>query len=437
MGNTTATTNQEAKAYKSVDTGRLNGLPRVLITGMGCVTPLGVGVESFWDGLVAGRSGIGPLTFFDATPYGTKIAGEVREFKASDFLSQREISGSARCVHFALASARMAIDDARLVLKGVDTSRVGVFIGTSVGPMAYQAENHAVFLEKGIRRVHPFFPALSYPGVVATQIAISLGIHGPAICASSACTSATDAVGMAWMQIRAGMIDRAIIGGTEAPLTPILFAAFDRLGIMSRNNASPEKASRPFADGRDGFVLSEGAAVCIVESERAAAARGAKPIAEIASYTATSDAFHPFSPLPSGEEGIRAVRLALEGAGVGPEAVDYVNAHAIGSRPNDPIEVDIIQNVFGEGTPRVPISAIKSMTGHTMGAAGALELVATALTIQTSTIPPTTNLGIEDRVRGIDFVPDKARSATVRVAISPTFGFGSRNAVLVVKRHES
>src|SRR5262245_59077558 len=228
MANTTAATNQEAKAYKSVDIGRLNTQPRVLITGMGCVTPLGVGVDSFWGGLVTGRSGIGPLTSFDPTPYGTKIAGEVRDFKPSDFLSQREISGSARCVHFALASARMAIDDARLSLKGVDTSRTGVFIGTSVGPMAYQAENHAVFLERGIRRVHPFFPALSYPGVVATQIAISLGIHGPAICASSACTSATDAVGMAWMQIRAGMIDRAIIGGTEAPLTPILFAAFDR-----------------------------------------------------------------------------------------------------------------------------------------------------------------------------------------------------------------
>jgi len=436
MPNTTATSNQEAKAYKSVDIGRSNAHPRVLITGMGCITPLGVGVDSFWSGLLAGRSGIGPLTAFDPTPYGTKIAGEVRDFKASDFLSQREISGSARCVHFALASARMAIDDARLSLKGVDTSRTGVFIGTSVGPMAYQAENHAVFLEKGIRRVHPFFPALSYPGVVATQIAISLGIHGPAICASSACTSATDAVGMAWMQIRAGMIDRAIIGGTEAPLTPILFAAFDRLGIMSRTNDDPARASRPFADDRDGFVLSEGAAVCIVESEHTAAARGARAVAEIAGYAATSDAFHPFSPLPSGEESVRAVRLALEGAGMGPEAVDYVSAHAIGSRPNDPIELDVIKNVFGEWTPRVPISAIKSMTGHTMGAAGALELVASALTIQTSMIPPTTNLSITDRTRGIDFVPDEARHAGVRVAVSPTFGFGSRNAVLVIKSHE-
>ncbi|MET0154094.1 MAG: beta-ketoacyl-[acyl-carrier-protein] synthase family protein [Candidatus Binatia bacterium] len=430
------TTDREAEAYKSVDTLRTSGHPKVLITGMGCVTPFGAGVDRFWNGLVSGRSAIGPLTAFDPTPYGTKIAGEVRDFQASDFLSQREISGGARCVHFALASARMAIDDARLALKGVDTSRIGVFMGSSVGPMAYQAENHAVFLEKGIRKVHPFFPALSYTGVVATQVGISLGIRGPAICASTACTSSTDSIGMALLQIRAGIIDRAIIGGTEAPLTPILFAAFDRLGIMSRSNDNPERASRPFAEDRDGFVLSEGAASCVVESEEAAAARGARPIVEIASYTATSDAFHPFSPLPSGEEGIRAVRMALEQAGVGPEAVEYVSAHAVGSRANDPVELDVIRSVFGEGVPRVPISAIKSMTGHTMGAAGALQLVACALTIQTSTIAPTTNLGITDRVGGFDLVPEEARCATVRVAVSPTFGFGSRNAVLVVKRYE-
>jgi 3-oxoacyl-[acyl-carrier-protein] synthase II len=214
---------------------------------MGCVTPLGAGVDTFWEGLVAGRSGIRPLTAFDSTPYGTKIAGEIPDFRPSDFLSQREISGSARCVHLALASARMAIDDARLALKGVDTSRTGVFVGTSVGPLTYQTENHAIFLEKGIRRVHPLFPALSYTGVVATQVGISLGIRGPAICVSTACTSASDAIGMAWMQIRAGVIDRAIIGGTEAPLTPYLFAGFDRLGVMSRSNENPARASRPFA----------------------------------------------------------------------------------------------------------------------------------------------------------------------------------------------
>ena len=409
--------------------------PKVVITGMGCVTPLGVGVGSFWDGLCSGRSGIGPLAVFDPTPYGCKIAGEARDFDASGFLSQREISGSARCVHLALASARMAIDDARLALKGADTSRIGVFVGSSVGPLMYQTENHAIFVEKGIRRVHPLFPALSYTGVVATQVGISLGIRGPAICVSTACTSATDAIGMAWMQIRAGMIDRAIIGGTEAPLTPYLFAGFDRLGVMSRNNEQPDRASRPFAEDCDGFVLSEGAAICVVESEEAAAERGAKPVAEIASYGATSDAFHPFSPLPSGKEGIRAVRMALEQAGVGPEAVEYVSAHAVGSRSNDAVELDIIRTVFGEGTPRVPISATKSMTGHMMGAGGALQLVACALSVQGSTIPPTINLGVGDRTRGFDLVPDEARKRAVRVALSPTFGFGSRNAVLVVKRY--
>jgi 3-oxoacyl-(acyl-carrier-protein) synthase len=278
------------------------------------------------------------------------------------------------------------------------------------------------------------FPALSFPGVVATQLAITLGVRGPAMCISSACTSATDAIGMAWMHIRAGVIDRAIVGGSEAPLTPILFAAFDRLGVMSRENENPARASRPFAADRDGFVLSEGAGVCVVESEESARERGAPPLAEIAGYSATSDGFHPFTPLPSGEEGARAMRMAMEQAGVEPHEVDWVNAHAIGSRPNDPIELDIIHNVFGEAVSRTPISAIKSMMGHTMGAAGALELIACTRAIQTSTIPPTTNLDPGDAVSGIDLVPNEARKVAVHVAVSPTFGFGSRNAVLVVRQ---
>ena len=406
---------------------------RVVVTGMGCVTSFGAGVERFWDALVSGKSGIEVLTAFDPSPYGTKIAGQVRDFRPADHLSQREISGSARCVHFGLASARMALDDAHLSLTHTDTSRTGVFIGTSVGTAEYLAENHAVFLEKGIRRVHPLFPALSFPGVVATQLAITLGVRGPAMCISSACTSATDAIGMAWMHIRAGVIDRAIVGGSEAPLTPILFAAFDRLGVMSRENENPAHASRPFAADRDGFVLSEGAGICVVESEESAAKRSAPVLAEIAGYAATSDGFHPFTPLPTGEEGARAVRMAMEQAGVEPHEVDWVNAHAIGSRPNDPIELDIMNNVFGEAVSRTPISAIKSMLGHTMGAAGALELIACTRAIQTSTIPPTTNLDPGDAVSGIDLVPNEARKAPVHVAVSPTFGFGSRNAVLVVR----
>jgi 3-oxoacyl-[acyl-carrier-protein] synthase II len=424
----------EAGPYKSVGNGSRPAHRRVFVTGMGAITPYGPGVDRLWDGLVAGRSAIGPLTAFDPAPYETKIAGEVRDFNHSDFLSQKEISTSARSVQFALASARMALDDARLSLKQANLERIGVFIGSSVGTVEYMAENHAIFLEKGIRRVHPLFPALSYPGVVATQLAITFGVRGPAMSPSSACTSGTDAIGIAWMHIRAGIIDRAIVGGTEAPITPIIFASFDRLGVMSRENENPARASRPFSADRDGFVLSEGAGVCILESEEAAAERGATPLGEVAGYAATSDGFHPFSPLPTGEEGVRAMRLALEAAGVEPQDVDYVNAHAIGSRANDPVELQIIRHLFGERSAVLPVSSIKSMIGHSMGAAGAIELISCVQTLNHGRVPPTINLAVDDQSCAFDLVGNGSREIDASWIISPTFGFGSRNAVLVASR---
>jgi 3-oxoacyl-[acyl-carrier-protein] synthase II len=405
---------------------------RVIVTGMGCITPHGVGVGRYWQDLIAGRSGIGPLTTFDAAGYGCRIAGEARDFKPLDHLTHRETSASARAVQLGLATARMAVEDARLELSRVDATRIGVFIGSSVGTFDYAAENHATFLEKGIRRVHPLFAAQAYSGVVATQVAISLGIRGPALAVSTACNSATDAIGLGWMHVRSGIVDRAIVGGTEAPLTPLLFASFDRLGVMSRENEHPQRASRPFSLDRDGFVLSEGAGVCVLEAEDVAAARGARGLAEITGYAATSDAFHPFSPHPSGEDGVRAIRLALESAGARLSDVDYVHGHAIGSRPNDPIEADILKATFGEGIQRIPVSATKSMTGHTMGAAGALELIATICSIRHSILPPTINLQPDEAVAGLDLVPATAREQEVRLAISTTFGFGSRNGVLAV-----
>ena len=409
---------------------------RVLVTGMGAVTPYGPGVDLMWNNFVEGRSGITALDAFDPFPYSTRIAGQVRGFRPGDFLSQKEISSSARCVQFALASARMAIEDARFLVNATtDSARVGVFVGTSIGTAEYLAANHAVFLEKGIRRVHPLFPALSYSGVVATQLSITFGVRGPAMCISSACTSATDAIGMAWMHICAGIIDSAIVGGTDTPLTPLLFAAFDRLGVMSRERHDPARASRPFAADREGFVMSEGAGICIIEAEDTAKIRGAKPLAEIAGYAATSDAYHPFFPMPAGEQGAAAIRAALAQAGVSPEEIDYVNAHAIGSRPNDPIELDIINGLFGERAPSVPVSAIKSMVGHTMGAAGAIELISCVRAMQTSIIPPTINLAPGETPGGLDLAPDLGRKGKVATALSPTFGFGSRNAVLVVKQY--
>ena len=420
-------------AHKSVAAAQGGRYRRVVITGMGCVTVYGTGLDRFWENLVAGRPGIGPLTAFDPTPYGTRVAGQIPDFRPADFMSQKAISGSARCMQLGVAAARMALEDARLSIQGTDSRRIGVFFGTSVGTFSYAAENHAVFLEKGIRRIHPLFPAQSYAGVVATQIAIQFNIRGPAICVSTACTSATDAIGLALLHIRAGLIDRAIVGGAEAPLDPFLFSAFDRLGVMSRQNDGPERASRPFAAARDGFVMSEGAGACILEAEDAAAERGAEPLAEISGYSATSDAFHGFSPLPTGDEGARAICLALEQANVTPDKVDYVNAHAVGSKGNDPIELDIMRHVFGERVPQIPLSSIKSMIGHSMGAAGALELIACARAIKSSTLPPTINLAPEDLHQGFDFVANEARKAKIRTALSPTFGFGSRNAALVIR----
>jgi 3-oxoacyl-[acyl-carrier-protein] synthase II len=407
---------------------------RVLITGMGCVTPYGTGLDAFWDGLVSGRSAVTELHAFDPRPYGCRVAGQVPDFRPGDFLPQREVSSSSRCTQLSIAAARIAIEEAKLSPRDVDPRRTGVFIGTSIGTVDYLAANHSVFLEKGIRRVHPLFPAQAYPGVVATQLAIHLGIRGPAICVSTACTSSTDAIGIARMHIRAGVIDRAIVGGTEAPLTPLLFASFDRLGVMSRLNDPPEAACRPFAGSRDGFVMSEGAGVCVLEAEESAAERGARSIAEVASYSATSDAFHPFSPLPEGDEGARAIEEAMDGAGISPDDVDYVNAHAIGSKSNDGIELEILRRVLGDSLPGVPVSSIKGMIGHTMGAAGALEMIASVCAIRDSVIPPTINLSPQDNFPGIDLVPGRARSKPIRLAISPTFGFGARNAVLVVKK---
>lgn len=408
---------------------------QVVITGMGCVTPYGAGIDVFWESILRGRSGIRRLSAFDPAPYGSQVAGEVPDFHPRDYLPAKDVSATSRCVQFAVAAARMAVSDAKLPLPDPHSDRIGVFFGSSVGTFQYAAENHAVFLEKGIRRVHPLFPAQSTPGAIASQIAITFGIRGPAFCFSTACTSSTDAVGMAWLHIRAGLVDRAIVGGSEAPITPLLFASFDRLGVMSRGNDAPECASRPFAADRDGFVISEGAGACVLEAAEAAEARGASPLAEVAGYAATSDGFHPFSPLPTGEEGARAIRLALEAGCLDAGSVDYVNAHAIGSKANDPIEVGILKRIFGERGARTPVSSIKSMIGHSMGAAGILELIACTKAIDTSTLPPTINVASGDIADGLDLIRDEPRRATADVVLSTTFGFGARNAVLVVKRY--
>ncbi len=276
-------------------------------------------------------------------------------------------------------------------------------------------------------------PAQNYPGSIAAEIAILLGIRGPVMTVSTACTSGADAIGLALAQIRAGTVDAALAGASEAPLFPLLFASFDRLNVMSRWSGPPAAASRPFSADRDGFVLSEGAAVCMLESEKSARKRGATILAELAGFAATCDGYHHLLQLPSGEEAARAIRLALADAGAAVSDVDYVSAHGTGTRPNDPLETAVVKEVFGERAGRIPVTSIKSMTGHLMGACGALELIAGVETLLHQTVPPTINLDVADPACDLDYVPNSARRMPVRTLVSNTFGFGSRNAVLVLR----
>lgn len=405
---------------------------RVLVTGLGCVSPHG-DLEALWAGLRQGRSAIREVTAFDARAFHSRLAGEARDFDPARYMPARIVSASSRCVQLAVAAGRMAVEHAALDLGSVDVRRIGIYLGTSIGPLGYAMQQYGTFLEKGIERVHPMAPAQNYPGVIASELAIQLGIRGPAMTISTACTSGADAIGLALSQVRAGVVDIAIAGASEAPLFPALYASFDRLGLMSRRDGEPSAACRPFAKDRDGFVLSEGAAMCVLESARSSDARSAPPLAELAGFAATSDAHHHFHQLPSGEEAVRAMRDALRDARMDLAEVDYVCAHGTATPANDPIETRVIKMTFGSRSAMLPVSAIKSMIGHTMGASGAFGVIACVKALQSHLVPPTINLHKRDPECDLDYVANEARHLALRGAIANTFGFGSRNAVLVVR----
>lgn len=409
---------------------------QVVITGLGCVSPFG-NVDALWRGLSEGRSAIGRVTTFDTSAFQSPYAGEVRDFDPREFLSPRTIQASSRCVQLAVAAGRMAMADAVLDMGRTDPRRIGIYLGTSIGPLAYAVQQYGTFLEKGIERVHPMAPSQNYPGVIASELAIQCGIRGPAMTISTACTSGADAIGLGLSQLRAGVVDVAIVGASEAPLFPALFASFDRLGLMSRRPGDPAEASRPFAKDRDGFVLSEGAAMCILERRPHAERRGASMLAELAGFAATSDGHHHFHQLPSGEEASRAMREAMDDAAVDPSEIDHVSAHGTATPANDPIETRVIKLTFGARAAQLPVSGIKSMIGHTMGSSGAFALLASVRTLQNGLMPPTINLHDPDPECDLDYVPNHARRKSLRVVMSNTFGFGSRNAVLVIKAFDA
>jgi 3-oxoacyl-[acyl-carrier-protein] synthase II len=371
------------------------------------------------------------VSSFDVSGCASQVAGEVLDFNAEDFLTRREIPAFGRFAHFGVAAARMAWEDAGSP-SSLDRDRVGVCIGSAVGAIGRAVNDGLIFAEKGLSRVHPLF-SLQYPGTLSSEVAIALGLRGAAYAIATACTAGADAIGLALDQIRAGSLDAALVGGSDAPIFPLLFASFDRVGALSKLNDPADRASRPFSRDRSGFVLSEGAGILLLEAEDVARERGAKLYAELAGFGATCDAFHHMAPATEGEQGARAIVLALKHAGLTAADIDYINAHGTSTPKNDVAETRIFKQVFGERAYDIPVSSSKSMLGHLIGASGAVELIISALALRDGIIPPTINLTEPDPECDLDYVTEGARTQPIRTVLSTSFGFGSRNAALVVR----
>jgi 3-oxoacyl-[acyl-carrier-protein] synthase II len=407
---------------------------RIVVTGMGAVSPLGLDVPTLWEALKSGQSGAGRITLFDAEPFETKIAAEVKGFNPTDYFEHREARRMDRYTQFATAAAMQAVKQANLDCdkEGPD---VGVLIGSGIGGITTLSAQMATLAEKGPHRISPLLVPMMIADAAAGHVSIMLGAKGMNFCATSACSSGADAVGEACEIIRRGDAQVMIAGGAEAPLTPISIAGFNAAGALSVRNDAPQKASRPFDAQRDGFVMGEGAAVLVLESLDHALKRNANILAELAAYGATSDAFHITQPAQDGEGGAKAMLMALRKAGLTTKDIDYINAHGTSTPMNDKCETMAIKAVFGEDAYRVPVSSTKSMMGHMIGAAGAIEAVVCILAIQHGVIPPTTNLENADPECDLDYVPNVARQQRVRAAMSNSFGFGGHNSVLILREY--
>jgi len=409
---------------------------RVVVTGLGMVTPLGTGVEKSWEAACSGRSGIGPITKFDATGFSSQIAGEVKDFRSQDFMDKQEIRRFDVFIHYAIASARMAIEDSGLKIDAGNCHRVGSVTGTGLGGLAMLEHFHSVLLEKGPKRISPFF----IPGIIANmvpgQIAIEFGAKGPNLSIETACAASAHAVGESFRLIRDGISDAMITGGAEAVITPLALGGFCSMRALSTRNDAPDKASRPFDLDRDGFIMGEGSGILILEEMDAACRRGAKIYAEIIGYGLTGDAYHVSAPDPEGEGAIQCMKTALHFAGLRPQEIDYINAHGTSTKLNDLSENKAIKAVFGDHAYKLCISSTKSVTGHLLGGAGGVEAIFTVLTLKHGIIPPTMNYETPDPECDLDYVPNVARKATVKVAMTNSFGFGGTNATLIFKAYD-
>jgi 3-oxoacyl-[acyl-carrier-protein] synthase II len=408
---------------------------RVVITGMGAISPLGLDVPALWQGVREARSGVGPVTLCDTAGLESRIAGEVKGFEPQNYMDRKEVRRNDRFIHFALAATGEALRSAELTITPENAEEIGVIIGSGIGGIATFAEGLNTLRDKGPGRVSPFLVPAMITNMAAGQVSIQYGLKGPNFCPTSACSTGAHAIGEAAETIRRGWAKAIVAGGSEAPITPIGIAAFVSARAISTRNDDPASASRPFDATRDGFVLSEGGAVMVLEDLDFALARGARIVAEVAGYGLSGDAYHITQPCPGGEGALRAMRLALRHAGLSPDDVDYINAHGTSTPAGDIAETQAIKSLLGERAYRVPVSSSKSQFGHLIGAAGSIEAIITALAIQNDLLPPTINYATPDPQCDLDYVPNAARRGRVDVAISNSFGFGGHNVSLVIRRY--
>jgi len=407
---------------------------RVVVTGVGLVTPLGTGTEKTWRNLCEGKSGISHITRFDTTEFGVKIAAEVKDFNPEDFIEPKLARHLDPFVQYAIAAAGMALKESGLTIDDTNAIRVGVFTGNGIGGLSTIEKYHQISLERGPRKITPFFIPMVISNMSAGQISIICGAKGPNLSITTACAAGTHAVGEAFRSISRGDCEVAITGGSESTICPLAVGGFNAMKALSRNNENPEKASRPFDRDRDGFIISEGGGMMILEELEYARSRGAQIFAEVVGFGMTGDGYHMAAPPEDGNGAVRCMQMALDDAGLVPEDIDYINAHGTSTPLNDVVETRAIKTVFGEHAYKLAISSTKSMTGHMLGGAGGIESVFLALSVHQQIIPPTINLENPDPECDLDYVPNKARETVIRAALSNSFGFGGTNAVVAMKK---
>jgi 3-oxoacyl-[acyl-carrier-protein] synthase II len=409
---------------------------RVVVTGTGLVTPLGTGTEKTWRNLCDGKSGISQITRFDTSDYAVKIAAEVKDFSPEDFIEPKLAKHLDPFVQYAVAAAGMAIKESGLIIDESNATRVGVFTGNGIGGLSTIEKYHQILMERGPRRITPFFIPMVISNLSAGQISIINGAKGPNLSVTTACAAGTHAVGEAFRSISRGDCDMAITGGSESTICSLAVGGFNSMKALSRNNENPEKASRPFDKDRNGFVISEGAGMLVLEELEHAQKRGAHILAEVVGFGLSGDGHHMAAPPEDGDGAVRCMQMALDDGGLAPEDIDYINAHGTSTPLNDVVETRAIKTVFGEHAYKLAISSTKSMIGHMLGGAGGVESVFLALSIRDQIIPPTINLENPDPECDLDYVPNKARETVIKAAVSNSFGFGGTNAVIAMKKFE-